>query len=77
MLTTQGVIVTAIGVASGLVLFIAVARALKSLLFGVAPTDPVTLAGASLLLVTIAALASWIPARRSSRVDPADVLRAE
>jgi putative ABC transport system permease protein len=77
MLTTQGVVVTAFGVAGGLVLFLAAARALKSLLYGVASTDPVTLAGASLLLVAIAALASWLPARRTSRVDPADVLRAE
>jgi putative ABC transport system permease protein len=77
MLTTQGVIVTGFGVAGGLVLFVIVARALKSLLFGVASTDPVTLLGASLLLVAIAALASWLPARRTARVDPADVLRAE
>jgi ABC-type lipoprotein release transport system permease subunit len=47
------------------------------MLYGVASTDPITLAGASLLLVTIAAFASWLPARRTSRVDPADVLRAE
>jgi ABC-type antimicrobial peptide transport system permease subunit len=77
MLTTQGVLVTGIGVGGGLALFVFVARALRSLLFGVAPTDPVTLAGASALLVAIAALASWLPARRTSRVDPADVLRAE
>jgi len=77
MLTKQGVVVTGFGIASGLVLFVIVARALKSLLFGVASTDPVTLASASLLLVGIAALASWLPARRTSRVDPADVLRAE
>jgi len=77
MLTKQGVAVTGVGIASGLVLFVIVARALKSLLFGVASTDPVTLVSASLLLVGIAALASWLPARRTSRVDPADVLRAE
>lgn len=77
MLTKQGVAVTGFGIAGGLVLFMIVARALKSLLFGVASTDPLTLASASLLLVGIAALASWIPARRTSRVDPADVLRAE
>ena len=77
MLTTQGVAVTGLGIAGGLVLFVVVARALRSLLFGVAATDPVTLAGASLVLVAIAAFASWLPARRSSRVDPADVLRAE
>jgi predicted permease len=77
MLTTQGVLVTGVGVGGGLLLFVFVARALRSLLFGVAPTDPVTLAGASALLVAIAAVASWVPARRTSRVDPADVLRAE
>ena len=77
MLTQQGVVVTAFGVAGGLVLFVVAARALKSFLYGVASTDPVTLAGASLLLVAIAAFASWLPARRTSRVDPADVLRAE
>jgi predicted permease len=77
MLTKQGMAVTGFGIAGGLVLFVIVARALKSLLFGVASTDPVTLVSASLLLVGIAALASWLPARRTSRVDPADVLRAE
>jgi putative ABC transport system permease protein len=77
MLTTQGVVVTGFGVAAGLVLFVIVARALKSLLFGVASMDPVTLLSASLLLVGIASFASWLPARRTARVDPADVLRAE
>ena len=77
MLTKQGVVVTGFGVAGGLVLFAGVARALESRLFGIASTDPVTLAAASLLLVGIAAIASWIPARRSARLDPADVLRAE
>jgi ABC-type antimicrobial peptide transport system permease subunit len=77
MLTRQGVALTALGVAAGLGLFALVARFLRTLLFGVAPTDPVTLAGASLLLVAIAALASWIPARRTTRLDPSEVLRAE
>jgi predicted permease len=77
MLTQQGMMVTGFGIAGGLVLFVIVARALKSLLFGVASTDPLTLVSASLLLMGIAALASWLPARRTSRVDPADVLRAE
>jgi len=77
MLTKQGVVVTGFGVAGGLLLFVLAARALRSLLFGVAATDPLTLASASVVLVAIAALASWLPARRTSRVDPADVLRAE
>jgi putative ABC transport system permease protein len=77
MLTRQGVVLTGFGIAGGLLLFALVARFLRTLLFGVAPTDVLTLASASVLLVAIAAVASWIPARRTSRLDPADVLRAE
>ena len=58
------------------VLFALLARFLKSFLFGVAAGDPVTLAAAALALVGISALASWIPARRAARVDPAGALRA-
>jgi ABC-type antimicrobial peptide transport system permease subunit len=77
MMTNQGLVLTAIGIGGGLVLFALVARFLRSFLFGVAASDPVTITGAALLLVAIAALASWIPARRAARVDPADALRAE
>ncbi len=77
MLTSQGVLLTGFGIGAGLLLFFFVARTLRTLLFGVAPTDPLTLAGASLLLVAVAALASWIPARRTSSLDPAEVMRAE
>ena len=77
MMTGQGLTLTMAGVAAGLVLFAVVARFLRTFLYGVAPGDPVTLAIASGLLIAIAALASWIPARRASRVDPAEVLRAE
>jgi predicted permease len=77
MMTRQGLTLTAVGVVAGLLLFAVVARFLQSFLFGVATMDPLTLAAASLTLVGIAALASWIPARRASRVDPASSLRAE
>ncbi|HSA55688.1 MAG TPA: ABC transporter permease [Gemmatimonadaceae bacterium] len=77
MMTRQGLALTVLGIAGGLVLFALVARFLRAFLFGVAPTDPATLVAASLLLVGVAALASWIPARRASRVDPAETLRAE
>ena len=77
MLTRQGVILTAMGIAGGLALFAVVARFLRALLFGVAPSDPIALLTAASLLVVVAALASWIPARRSARLDPAVVLRAE
>jgi putative ABC transport system permease protein len=77
MLTRQGVVLTAFGIGAGLALFVVVARFLRTLLFGVAPTDALTLSLASVLLVAVAAVASWVPARRTSRLDPADVLRAE
>jgi predicted lysophospholipase L1 biosynthesis ABC-type transport system permease subunit len=77
MMTRQGLVLTAAGVAAGLVLFAAVARFLRAFLYGVAPTDPLTLVIASLTLVGVALLASWIPARRAARVDPAESLRAE
>jgi predicted permease len=77
MLTRQGLALTGLGVAGGLGLFLAIARFLRSFLYGVAPNDPLTLVGASLILIAVAALASWIPARRASRVDPANTLRAE
>ena len=77
MVTRQGIALTGVGIAAGLALFALVARFMRSLLFGVAPSDPVTLAAVSLVLVGIAALASWVPARRAARVDPMEALRAE
>ncbi len=55
----------------------AVTRGLSGLLYGVTPTDPLTYAGLALLLVAIGALASYIPARRATRVDPIVALRSE
>jgi ABC-type antimicrobial peptide transport system permease subunit len=50
-------------------------RFVTALLFGLAPHDPATIVGASLVLTATAALAAWLPARRASRIDPATVLR--
>ncbi len=50
-------------------------RFVSALLFGLEPTDPVTIAGAMLLLAAVAAVAGWIPARRAARIDPAEALR--
>ncbi|HEX5437223.1 MAG TPA: ABC transporter permease [Gemmatimonadaceae bacterium] len=77
MVTRQGIALTAAGIIVGLVLFALVARFIRSLLFGVAPGDPVTLVAVAVVLLAIAALASWIPARRAARVDPMEALRAE
>jgi putative ABC transport system permease protein len=77
MMARQGLALTAIGIVAGLGTFAVVARFLQSFLYGVAPADPLTLLATSVLLVAISALASWIPARRASRVDPAETLRSE
>jgi predicted permease len=73
----RGLGLTAIGIALGLLAASAVTRYLEALLFGVAPVDPTTFAGVSLMLVAVAAVASYLPARRASTVDPMIALRAE
>jgi putative ABC transport system permease protein len=75
-LMRYGLGVAMCGSASGLVIFAIVARYLRALLFGVATSDPVTLVGSAMAILIIAATASWVPARRASRVDPANTLRA-
>src|SRR5207237_3860154 len=77
MVLRQGLRLAAVGVALGLAASLAATRALQSVLFGVSAADPVTYASVAALLVSVAALASWVPARRATRVDPAVALRAE
>jgi ABC-type lipoprotein release transport system permease subunit len=50
---------------------------MQGILYGVAPTDPLTLVSVSAVLLLAAALASWAPARQAARVDPAVALRAD
>src|SRR6266480_1370252 len=68
---------TAIGVVIGLALEVAAGRAASSMLYGVSAADPLTIVGASLLMLTAAALAGFLPARRASKVDPMVALRYE
>ena len=77
MVTRQGLMITGIGIVVGLGLFISVARFLRSFLYEVGPSDPLTLGAVMVTLLAIAALASWIPARRAARMDPMQALRAE
>jgi predicted permease len=67
----------AIGIVAGTVLSLVAGRAASSLLFGLKPYDPLTLTAAGALLAVIAALASFVPARRASRLDPLVALRYE
>jgi putative ABC transport system permease protein len=65
------------GVGLGLVGALSLSRAITGLLFQLSPTDPATLAGVAVLLMAVALLASYLPARRATRVDPLVALRSE
>jgi predicted permease len=73
----QGVRYAAVGVGIGLAGSIAVTRVMRTLVFGVSTTDPLTFVGLSLFLVAVAALASYLPARQAARTDPMVALRAD
>jgi len=77
LVLSQAMLTTVVGVAVGIAGSFVLTRAMQSLLFGVSATDPVTLAGVVLLLGFAALLASYIPARRATKVDPMVALRYE
>ncbi|HTW49632.1 MAG TPA: FtsX-like permease family protein, partial [Acidobacteriaceae bacterium] len=75
MVVAQGMRLSAAGIAMGLVAAIALGRVITSLLVGVKATDPATFAGMVVLFFAIAALASWLPARRAAGLDPKEALQ--
>lgn len=77
LVVRQGMALALSGLAIGLAGAFLLTRLIRSLLFGVQATDPVTFVGIALLLGLVALLASYIPARRASRVDPLVALRYE
>jgi predicted permease len=77
LVVKQGLVLALCGVGLGLVLAVAFSRLVSSLLFGVQATDPLTFATIALLLLMVALLASYIPARRAARIDPMISLRYE
>jgi putative ABC transport system permease protein len=77
MILRQGLELAVAGAAAGLVGALIVSHLMAGLLYGVRPTDPVTFGGVAILLIGIALLASYLPARRAMRVDPMVALRCE
>ena len=73
----QGTRLVVLGLGLGTMAAVALARLLSSLLYGVAANDPVTLVLVAVLLGSIALLASYLPARRATRIDPQSALREE
>jgi ABC-type antimicrobial peptide transport system permease subunit len=77
MVVSHGLRLSLIGIGAGLAAALGLTRLMSSMLFGVRPTDFVTFAAVSLLLAGVAVLASYVPARRATRVDPIIALRYE
>jgi len=73
----EGLIVATVGIAVGLVAALGLSRVMAGYVFGIKSTDPLTFTAASLLLIAVALLASYVPARRATKVDPTVALRYE
>jgi predicted permease len=77
MIVRQGLATTSIGAAAGFAGALVLTRTLEGLLFGVTPTDPVTFGGTLAMLMTVATVACYLPARRAVDVDPVEALRTD
>ena len=77
LILKQGLTLILIGIAAGIAGALAAARAMSSLLYGVSAADPATFAAISLMLLAVALLACYLPARRAAKVDPMVALRFE
>ena len=77
LVVKQGLMLALGGIGIGLILSLAVTRFMSSMLVGVSANDPVTMAGVAALFAVVAALASYVPAKRATRIDPAIALREE
>ena len=76
LIVSQGVRLLIAGTMVGLIAAFAISRLLGNLVFGISPTDPLTFVGMPLLLAGVALIANLVPARRATRLDPADTLKA-
>jgi predicted permease len=73
----EAIVLAGVGIAMGILMALAMARILDSIVFGIAPYDPATMLASALALVTVAVAAAWVPARRAARIDPMEALRYE
>jgi ABC-type antimicrobial peptide transport system permease subunit len=77
LVVRQGVMLAAVGVVLGLIGAFGITRVIRSLLYHVTPTDPISFGGVAVFLAAIAVVASYLPARRATNVDPIIALRNE
>jgi len=77
MIVRQGAAVAALGAAAGLLAAITASRMMSSLVYGISPRDPGVFGSMTVLLFVVAIAACWLPARRASRLNPLEALRAE
>jgi ABC-type antimicrobial peptide transport system permease subunit len=77
LVVRDGLILAGAGVGAGLVASLALAPVLRSMLYAITPRDPATLVAVAITVGVVALLASWIPARRASRLDPVQALRSD
>jgi len=77
LVLSEGARITALGVVLGIAASLAITRLISTLLFGISATDPLTFVAVAVLLSAVALVASYIPARRATRVDPLIALRYE
>jgi putative ABC transport system permease protein len=77
MILREGALLASAGLGAGLIAALLLTQAIRTLLYGVSATDPLTLGAVCLLIAATALAASWVPARRAARVDPVHALRHE
>jgi len=77
MVLREGPVLTVVGLAVGLLLGLGVAKVSASLLYGISPVDPVSIAATVAMLAAASLLAGYLPARRAARIDPMEALRYE